>query len=537
MIIKNTLVLGILAAAISSANAATFVIEKNGYDFSIDGNGGAQQGQQIYLWGTNLDNANQQWVQISHGDGYYSYKKQGTSLCWDGGEGGARRQAVTLETCDSTNYDQHWAKVKVTSGTETYRIEKRNASGFSIDGNGGAAERQSIYLWNSNSDNVNQQWNLNNIESESTSSDGELAITEVFDDGSGHSSYPASNVIDGNTAWSSRWAAQAGGDAVNLTTQLAQTQAVEKVGIAWGQGASRAHTFEIYARAGTSGTWNKVYDSVSSGTSSDIELYDITDISAQQVRVKTFDNTTGSDWTNITEVKLYGSDSDTTTPPTGSLDDWDWSVWDIEGHDPTVGDTMVFDALVAQHITPNGNGWRHELKIKEENRVAMTNVYENFQANIHLNLSDGSKTIVAQHHASDTGTIMKLYVSDTSESGFNDSIANNGIFDVYVRLAKEDGSGEEKKALGTAVSGDSFDFQVINDHGYVTVSAMGETFSLTIEDSSESYLKFGNYLQAQDAETGDDVESSDDFGQFYIDAGITDSILTFSNLSYTRNVD
>lgn len=213
------------------------------------------------------------------------------------------------------------------------------------------------------------------------------------------------------------------------------------------------------------------------------------------------------------------------------------SNWDIEGYDPIVGNTMVFDALAAQHVTPNGNGWRHELKIKSDLRVAMTEVYEDFQANITANLSDGSKTIVAQHHASDTGTIMKLYVSDTSESGFEDSIAVNGVFDVYVRLAKEDGSGEEKKALGTIRSGDSFDFQVINDHGTVTVSALGETFTLTIEDSSESYLKFGNYLQAQDPVTREDVDSSDDFEQFYIDQGITTSVLTFKNLSYVRDVD
>ncbi|MEI6896338.1 MAG: discoidin domain-containing protein [Psychromonas sp.] len=365
-----------------------------------------------------------------------------------------------------------------------------------------------------------------------TSTNGEFTITEAFDDGTGHNNYPASNAIDNNSAWSSRWAASNDGEAVNLTLQLDETRAVTEVAVAWGKGELRSHTFEIYARPGTSGSWTKVYDSISSGSSSELEVYNVTDIDAQQIRIKGQSNSAGSDWTNITEVKVYGADS----LDDGTLD-WDWSVWDTEGYDPTVGSTMVFDALTAQHITPNGNGWRHELKIKEDERVAMTEVYEDFQATIHLNLSDGSKTIVAQHHASDTGTIMKLYVSDSSESGFTDSIANNGIFDVYVRLAKEDGSGEEKKSLGTAVSGDSFDFQVINDHGNVTVSAFGESFNLSIEDSSESYLKFGNYLQAQDSESLEDIEDSDDFEQFYIDAGITESELTFSNLSYTRNVD
>ena len=217
--------------------------------------------------------------------------------------------------------------------------------------------------------------------------------------------------------------------------------------------------------------------------------------------------------------------------------DFDWSVWELEGYDPIVGNTMMFDALIAQHTTSSGSGWRHELKIKSSERVAMTESYEDFSANVRLDLSTGSKTIISQFHASDTGTIMKLYVADSSETGFYNSIANDGIFDVFVRLLNVDGTGEQKKALGTIESGDNFDFQVINDHGYVTVTALGETFSLQIEDSPASYLKFGNYLQAQDAVTGDKVESADDFAQFYADAGIIESEATFTNINYERIID
>ena len=217
--------------------------------------------------------------------------------------------------------------------------------------------------------------------------------------------------------------------------------------------------------------------------------------------------------------------------------DWDWSVWDIEGYYPVVDNTLLFDALAAQHTTSSGNGWRHELKIKSSERVAMTQVFEDFSANVRLDISTGTKTIITQHHASDTGTIMKLYVSDASESDLYNGIANDGIFDVYVRLLSADGYGEQKKAFGTIESGDNFDFQVINDHGFVTVSAMGDSFSLEIQDSPASYLKFGNYLQAQDAETGVKVENSADFAQFYADAGITESEVTFTNLNYLREVD
>ena len=164
---KTTLSLSIGVALCSLympiANAATFVIEKNNQDFSVDGNNGAKEGQQLYMWETDASNVNQQWVQLNQGDGYYSYKKNGTSLCWDGGDGGAKGQAVTLEDCDSSDKNQHWKKVKVTSGTEIYRFEKRNSSGYSIDGGNKGQNGQVMYLWSSDSSNVNQQWELTNL--------------------------------------------------------------------------------------------------------------------------------------------------------------------------------------------------------------------------------------------------------------------------------------------------------------------------------------------------------------------------------------
>jgi len=110
----------------------------------------------------------------------------------------------------------------------------------------------------------------------------------------------------------------------------------------------------------------------------------------------------------------------------------DGSIFDLEGDNPNPlvnSDTLEFVPLEARHITPNGNGWRHEYKVKESARVAMTETYEVFEATVKVEMSDGGKTIISQHHASDTGTISKVYVSDTDESGFDDSVAGNGIFD------------------------------------------------------------------------------------------------------------
>lgn len=405
-----------------------------------------------------------------------------------------------------------------------------------------------------------------------------LTIESASDWGNGLASYPASNAIDGSLAWSSRWAAS--GSPVNLQLNLGSVQTVTKVGVSWGHGADRVHTFEIWARAATSGDWTKVYDDYSFGTSASIEVYDIDDIDAQQVRIKTFSNTAGSDWTNIKEVEVYGSSSDDSTDPadddttdpsdddttTGECEDdgqmsyngscVEWSdVFEVENGELGESDHIIslspiemkFSALEAQHETDNGNGWRHELKIKSSGdyRVGMTEVYELFKAKITINLSDGAKTIVAQHHAATTDTITKLYIADLDESGFenapdgtsSDSVSMNGIFDVYIRLAKADGSGETKHLLTTIKSGESFSFEEENDHGVVTVSINGESLdSISVDDSSESYFKFGNYHQAQNPETGDKITDHDDWADFYAEY-FSDSDITFTNMSYIRNVD
>ena len=143
------------ASLIQAEGGRIVVMQKQNTNFSIDGNNGARQGEQIYLFDTNLDNVNQQWVEIDVGNGFYSYQKINTSLCLDGGDGADFLQPVTLETCDTTNHNQHWRKVSLANGS--FRLEKRGTN-FSIDGNHGAQRRQVAYLWESNNNNVNQQW-------------------------------------------------------------------------------------------------------------------------------------------------------------------------------------------------------------------------------------------------------------------------------------------------------------------------------------------------------------------------------------------
>lgn len=132
-----------------------------GKDYAIDGNHGGANGQNVYLWSYNKYNVNQQWIEISRGNGYYSYQKKNTNKCLDGNHGGSNGQNLYLWTCNGNNRNQQWKKVS--TGNGAYRLEKRNSPGYSIDGNHGGSNGQNTYLWSSNNNNANQQWIITEV--------------------------------------------------------------------------------------------------------------------------------------------------------------------------------------------------------------------------------------------------------------------------------------------------------------------------------------------------------------------------------------
>ena len=192
----------VFSSSITSAD--TVSIQKRNTSYSIDGNRGAIEGQQVYLWDSNNNNVNQQWEEISRGGSFYSYQKRNTNLCLDGGNGGANRQAVILYPCNSRNQNQHWEKISTTRGS--FRLEKRNASGYSIDGNNGGSNRQSIYLWSSNSNNINQQWVFSDVDGDSSNNDSDNRPSELdglHPDITRVANIPASDIIrsPGGESW------------------------------------------------------------------------------------------------------------------------------------------------------------------------------------------------------------------------------------------------------------------------------------------------------------------------------------------------
>lgn len=165
---------GMLTTAASYAQNVVHIKKRNAQAYAIDGNGGAANGQSVYLWNQNSNNVNQQWIEINRGGGYYSYQKQGTSYCLDGGNGGANRQDVYLWSCSTNNQNQHWQKVSTDSGF--YQLRKRNALGFAINGGSGGAAGQNVNLYDSSSSSNNLQWSIETL------GEGEL-ISHNFNDG------------------------------------------------------------------------------------------------------------------------------------------------------------------------------------------------------------------------------------------------------------------------------------------------------------------------------------------------------------------
>ncbi len=149
--------------------------KRNAQNFAIDGDNGGANGQNVYLWGANQNNANQQWVEIDRGNGYYSYQKRGTNFCIDGNRNGANRQNVYLWQCSSNNQNQHWQKVATSGGA--YKLIKRNATGYALNGGSNGKNGQNVNLYDSSRTSQNLQWIITPIDA-SAKSTNDVELTD-----------------------------------------------------------------------------------------------------------------------------------------------------------------------------------------------------------------------------------------------------------------------------------------------------------------------------------------------------------------------
>lgn len=385
------------------------------------------------------------------------------------------------------------------------------------------------------------------------------ASLTAYDEGL-HDGHGPELAVDGDYVdVESRWSAD--GDGRWIILDIGGEGTVIDLTTAWYKADERTAFFDVETSL-DGFDWMSILTNAQSQGNTDLNTESLGNVSARYVRIIGHGNSSNG-WNSLLEAEIQTCGEVTpgpppTVPPTvtavalptpapsptagGNLIPniiVNGELFDLEGvtpHPLVDPQTLVFVPLEAQHTTPNGNGWRHEYKIKPPLRVAMSETYEEFRATIKVEMSDGGKTIVTQYHAGDLGTLMKVYVADSSEGGLFDSVAANGIFDVYVRIRNTAGI-EVKFPLGTIESGDSFSLHVVNDYGLVQVEAFGQTVELQVQDDTASYLKFGNYLQSQNpvgsvncGERG----NSNSFAQCYADLGIIEARVTMTDVTYSR---
>ncbi len=122
------------------------------------------------------------------------------------------------------------------------------------------------------------------------------AVTASDDDGN----VPA-NTVDGSLA--TRWSSN--GDGKWIRYDLGSTKTVEYVKIAWLNGDSRVYTFDLQSSAdGT--TWSTIASGLtSSGTSTALQTFNITDTATRYVRYVGHGSSANL-WNSVTEVEVWG---------------------------------------------------------------------------------------------------------------------------------------------------------------------------------------------------------------------------------------
>ena len=147
----------IVTPPVTTTSQTVMITKRNAPGFAVNGGNGGANGQNVTLLEVDSSDVNQQWLEISRGNGFFSYQKVGTDFCIDGNHGAARNQNVYLWRCNDNNQNQQWEKIDVGDGY--YSLEKRNAPGYVLNGQRGGANGQSVTLWET-VDHRNLQWQI-----------------------------------------------------------------------------------------------------------------------------------------------------------------------------------------------------------------------------------------------------------------------------------------------------------------------------------------------------------------------------------------
>lgn len=146
----------------SGGSNIVHITKRNSPGFAIDGSGNESDGQNVYLYAANSNNANQRWVEIDRGGGYYSYQKLNTDYCLDGQGNGTNGQNVHLWGCNESNQNQHFLK-QSTSGGAFKLIKRSGGQNYAINGGSNGANGQNVNIYDASNSSYNLQWFINSV--------------------------------------------------------------------------------------------------------------------------------------------------------------------------------------------------------------------------------------------------------------------------------------------------------------------------------------------------------------------------------------
>lgn len=219
------------------------------------------------------------------------------------------------------------------------------------------------------------------------------------------------------------------------------------------------------------------------------------------------------------------------------------ALFDVEGTAPypsPYAGTLNFSAFTSRFDSGHGHGYRNELKVANKQRHTAAQTREHFASRVTFKLPDGAKTIIAQYHGEGLDTLVKVYVQDTADAKGIDGKANNGAFDLLVRILGTDGK-EVTTALGALRSGEPFDLDIRFADGAATVAArtdkggLVKTATTPVKaDKRNIYFKFGDYLQALDLDTKAHTIVAAKWDAYYLQSHIDHSLITFSDTVFER---
>jgi hypothetical protein len=135
-----------------------------------------------------------------------------------------------------------------------------------------------------------------------------LPISAVTASGA-QSGNPASSAIDNKL--DTRWSNEGTGSWIRL--DLGSQKTVCRVDIGWYKGNERVNSFDVsVSNDGSSSSFTKIFSGQSSGTTTAIEKYDVSDTNARYVRI-TFTGNNVNDWASLSEIDVFSTDSTGTT--------------------------------------------------------------------------------------------------------------------------------------------------------------------------------------------------------------------------------